>query len=53
MDGKIIGVNAYLYDTATLTSVAYDAVTPPAQTPQYAATPAYLFKFSWTHTINV
>jgi hypothetical protein len=52
-NGYTIQVNAYIFSTGTISTVEYNAASPPAQTPQYTGLGGYKASFSWTHTITI
>jgi hypothetical protein len=53
LDNKRVQINAYLYSTDVLSTVVFDAVTPPSLTPQYAAGLSHVWTTNWTHSILV
>jgi len=52
-DNQNIQVNAYLFSTNTIPTVAYNSASPPANNPQYGGNASYQATFSWTHKILI
>jgi hypothetical protein len=53
-DGKTVKMNAYIFSTDDIPSVAYDATHPPANTPQYGGSQKFVaVPLSWSMQISV